>query len=141
MKVCFRCGEQKPLGDFYRHPEMRDGHLGKCKECTKRDVRRHRAVSEGPRRYDRSRYLGDAERRAEIKERSAKNKRANPIKYRAQTALQNAVRDGRIEKPGVCTCCGSTERIVGHHCDYAKPLDVVWLCVRCHARLHHAKSF
>lgn len=40
MKKCFKCGKLKPLTDFYRHPRMGDGHLGKCKVCTKRDVHR-----------------------------------------------------------------------------------------------------
>lgn len=35
MKKCIRCGNDKELNDFYVHPQTRDGHLNKCKECCK----------------------------------------------------------------------------------------------------------
>ena len=35
IKKCFVCSTEKPLNDFYKHKKMADGHLGKCKECTK----------------------------------------------------------------------------------------------------------
>lgn len=39
VKVCFRCGREKPLSDFYKHKQMGDGHLNKCKDCTRSDAK------------------------------------------------------------------------------------------------------
>jgi hypothetical protein len=39
LKSCFKCGDVKPLAEFYGHPMMGDRHLGKCKTCTKADTR------------------------------------------------------------------------------------------------------
>jgi hypothetical protein len=58
----------------------------------------------------------------------------NPEKRSAITAAQNAVRGGRLAK-GMCDVCGVAD-VHGHHDDYAKPCDVVWLCPRHHAERH-----
>lgn len=55
-KVCFKCGGTFPLEGFYRNPRMADGHLGKCKDCTKAAVRANRAAKvDHYREYDRAR--------------------------------------------------------------------------------------
>lgn len=37
-KKCFKCETEKPLNEYYKHKKMLDGHLNKCKACTKNDV-------------------------------------------------------------------------------------------------------
>lgn len=60
----------------------------------------------------------------------------------AHEAVHQAVFHGRLQKPQACSGCGAaSERAAlhGHHRDYSKPLDVIWLCGRCHRREHSAR--
>lgn len=136
MKNCFKCKENKPLSDFYKHKAMTDGHLNKCKDCTKRDTRRHRALRfDYYSKYDQKRYQEDGERRKKQNIHGRKWREKHPKAYKAQTAVSNAVRDGRLLKEP-CLFCGAEKNIHAHHNDYSKPLDVVWLCAKCHHRMH-----
>lgn len=60
------------------------------------------------------------------------------VKARAHQMVATAVSQGKLKRSAVCQDCGdsSTNTLHGHHEDYAKPLDVVWLCVGCHRRRH-----
>jgi uncharacterized Zn finger protein len=33
MKKCTKCGEVKPLQEFYAHPTIKDGYRTRCKKC------------------------------------------------------------------------------------------------------------
>lgn len=52
----------------------------------------------------------------------------------ARRMVTRAVKDGSlIRKP--CIVCGDI-KVVGHHYDYLKPLDVTWVCRKHHGALH-----
>ena len=134
LKMCRHCSEWLPLASFYRHAQMADGHLNVCRDCVKRRVRRHRQENDSVREYDRARSQ-KPDRKATRKALFKKECETNPHRMKARHAVSNAIRDGRLKR-GPCHFCGTEKNIEGHHNDYSKPLDVVWLCKRCHRKLH-----
>ena len=133
MKRCFKCLCDKPLDAFYAHKRMADQRLNKCKECTKADVAKHRQENlEHVRAYDRARASQPHRIASRLRIVSEYVERF-PNRKRANTAVTNAVRDGRLKKQP-CWVCGS--KAVAHHPDYDRPLDVVWLCQPHHKQAH-----
>ncbi len=59
------------------------------------------------------------------------------IKKRARNILQRAIENNKIERKP-CEKCGDIKS-QGHHEDYSKPLDVIWLCPKHHTKLHYDK--
>lgn len=135
-KRCFKCNVEKPLTEFYTHPKMKDGYLGKCKECNKKDATEHRWKNvEKIREYDNSR--SGLPHRKKLREEYGKQfKTLFPLRYKAHNLLSNAVRGSRVIKPILCETCRKEKPLEGHHDDYNKPLDVRWLCKSCHRCLH-----
>ena len=131
-KRCFKCREKKDLADFYRHAMMADGHLNKCKACTRLDVLAHRSTHiEHVRAYDRQR--ASHPHRVELRQRIARAWTArHPDRKRATTQVNNAVRDGRLQRATACQVCQTPGRVEAHHHDYTQPLDVLWVCKPCH---------
>lgn len=60
----------------------------------------------------------------------------HPDRALAHQILGNAVARGKFKKQSVCEFCGATTNIDGHHQDYSRPLEVIWLCRSCHQKLH-----
>lgn len=134
-KTCRTCKGEKPLSDYYVHPQMADGHLNVCKACVKERVRLHRRNNDSVREYDSWRYQTQSSRKEKTSKVAKEWRLKYPEKYKAHYAVSNAIRDKRMERKP-CEVCGDLKSHA-HHDDYAKPLDVVWLCAKHHQRLHH----
>ena len=63
------------------------------------------------------------------------------IMDKAHQAIYRAIKKGILtRKP--CRDCGE-KKVHGHHPNYKKPLEVIWLCKDCHGAEHkklHAKK-
>ena len=133
-KECFKCKTIKPLESFYKHSQMADGHVNKCKECNKNDVTTNRNKNiEKVRAYDR--------KRSKIPERIKANVEVNRAwraedsrRQVAHTAVAKAIRNGTLVRQP-CVRCAETKSLA-HHEDYDYPLTVMWLCQACHKQRH-----
>lgn len=144
-KVCFKCKENKPLFDFYKHSGMSDGSVNKCKTCNKIDVRKNRKLNfDYYRSYDSKRHSAMSDQQKHIRsENSIERNRKFPNKKRANSAISNAIRDGRLVRPNICEYCGVECKPHAHHSSYSKDmfLVVTWLCPSCHNTLHKHFEF
>ena len=145
-KRCFKCLYKKPFEAFYKHAQMSDGLLGKCKDCTKNDVNKHRQENLMKiRSYDKMRGSMThrvAARKVYAKTPEGKSAHARaltvsrmrfPKRSKARVAVGNAIRDGKLVRLP-CLVCGNTSE--AHHPDYDRPLEVVWLCQPHHKQAH-----
>lgn len=144
-KRCFSCGDVKGLSDFYKHPKMKDGRLGKCKECCKAENRKNRQEKvDYYREYDRNRAsdIGRVEARRkyadshkdQIDRSKSEWRKRNRDKTKAHRKVAYEIGKGSLTaKP--CELCGN-EPTEAHHDDYSKPLDIIWLCDSCHKKRH-----
>lgn len=150
MKQCKKCGEEKPLNGFYKHPGASDGLDSSCKDCRKKKARaNYRNNIDHYREYDkqrgmqphrvamRERYRTTSKGKTAIQRGTSKYRNKNRIKLQAHNRVSKALTDGRLERPSSCEECGNSKRrLHAHHDDYLKQLDVRWLCPPCHKLWH-----
>lgn len=146
MLACKTCGENRPPEMFYASNKSR------CKECVRAKVRVYRTANiERIREYDRNRRNQDtraANCRENYRRQSATPEgrkllrgygkkwwRQNQEKKRANVRVKRAIQAGSL-KVRPCERCGFGIGVQAHHEDYSKPLDVNWLCTRCHGKRH-----
>lgn len=148
--VCKVCQKDKSETEFY------SSNKNICKLCICERVREHRRKNiEKIRAYDRNRP-NKAERNQKNKEYKARMRLEDPKKFDkifhgarknfranhkdksdAEGKLNDAIRYGKIKRPDTCSLCGVKCTPQAHHYDYSKPLNVVWVCVSCHANIHN----
>lgn len=140
-KVCFKCGVDKPLSEYYKHKKMGDGHLNKCKDCTRKDVREReerllkdpewvekekaRAREKYHRLYSDGRHRPSSEKKRET---IMQYRSLYPEKYKAKSASK------RVKRPK------NTER---HHWSYNEEhwKDLIFLSNKDHNFLHRHMTY
>jgi hypothetical protein len=125
-KKCFKCLIEKPIIEFYKHSKMADGHLNKCKNCTREDAARTLAINK-----KNTEWVEKEKERVRIKQRE----KAKSEKVLIYQQVKRALTSGVIKK-SPCEICGE-KRTQGHHEDYSKPLKLNWLCIRHHNDRHN----
>lgn len=133
---CGKCGEFKPYDAFYKDKRTLLGIKSECKVC-------HCQTTVMSRDKDKARKSNKeyARRRHQLNPEAVRaywrtRKEKDPQKIHARSVLNSAVRHGKIQRPDCCERCGRIGMVYGHHEDYSKPLDVVWLCSDCHGEQH-----
>lgn len=144
MKRCNKCGVVKPLSDFYRMPEMRDGNRNDCKRCNLAakaaryranpgpDIARAKAWRESNperARATKAAYIEAGRKRAVDRRYQLKRKYGiTPEQYDALLA----------EQSGGCAICGRPpRRDISLHVDHEHGTGRIrgLLCFRCNNAL------
>lgn len=76
--------------------------------------------------------------REKVRERNRDWQRRNSKKIKVHRIMWSAIKASKLMK-GVCEVCGS-DIVHGHHPDYDKPLDVIWLCPEHHRQWHETNG-
>lgn len=140
-KVCSNCKQVLSLSLFYKNKLTKDHRASWCMDC---DKARNRSpytakyrLTDNYRQAQRKYLRSDAAREKD----TAYQKRArlvSPEKIHAREVVHSHKRHGRIQQPSVCQICYQDKPLQAHHADYAKPLNVTWLCAKCHSDIHRS---
>ncbi len=148
-KKCGKCLIVKPIKEFCKH--HRGDYQSYCKKC--REYARQYRQTPQRKAYNqkwgksaqRIAYNKEYYQRPEVKAHRAEKMRQyvndpkNRYKHKARWAVGRAkTRKNNQLKPGPCAFCEIPPPTEAHHTDYSKPLEIIWLCQKCHRDLHKA---
>lgn len=125
---CRRLGERKSWREYgYRNKDARREHQKKMY------INRREEIIERTTKYRKTKAGKRAQRITD-----ARNKIKFPEKIFARQEVMKAVKRGDLQK-NPCERCGE-RKVHGHHTDYSKPLQVIWLCVKHHNEAHKGEQ-
>jgi ribosomal protein S27AE len=129
---CPGCQRYLKRDDFAKNKNREHGLHAYCLECNRRKQAAERARRGEDYREMRRRY------RKTESGRKAYNRyrKVHPGKVYAHKVTQEAIRNSELMRPDKCEQCGKGGIIDSHHDDYAKVLEVRWLCRWCHQEWH-----
>ncbi len=111
--------------------------IGKSEESKKKDADRQRKWQNEHRENVRKAALKYCKtHREKVLKWHKEWKDKNKIQSRANRMVIDHVRRGKLIRPTKCEKCMKECKPDGHHRDYNKPLEVIWLCKICHNHEH-----
>jgi cytochrome c553 len=133
------CKEEKDQSEYYKRSSSTTGFYRHCKDCHHKIVNKN--YKDNSEKYLSQKREYHRANTHVLTRSSMKYYNKNPEKLLAHNELKKAIKDGFIVRRYNCEVCGSEGRgskskIHAHHDDYSKPLDVVWLCAKCHKMVH-----
>lgn len=143
IRVCAGCGVSfDPTGGSWRCPPCRAVYDLAWRAKRKAEGK---PISGPPMPLEyRRAYAAIYGQRPEVREmqrersRAARNNPDKRHKLDARLQVRKAVEAGTLVRQP-CSVCGDPKS-QGHHTDYSRPLDVVWLCALHHAAEHPRKK-
>ena len=148
MKKCNSCGEEKDNSEFHLRRASPGGLAAKCKICQRAyDKARANNPDRVKARADyaksgagikagkKARKKWASKNKGKIYEITKSYRERNPNKYKAHGKIAYAIKTGDLVSMP-CEVCKSTENLHAHHDDYAKPLNIRWLCSAHHSQWH-----
>jgi hypothetical protein len=146
LRKCRTCGEAKPLDEFYRHPSSASRRQSSCKACQKRRAAEWQQAHKGRHRDSVALWKSthrEQVRRYESAGRARRDKADQALVrtvVRVASTVRRAIKSGVLVPPDYCSSCADTDlKLDAVHEDYSRPLEVTWLCRRCHYRWNLAR--
>jgi hypothetical protein len=160
-RVCTTCKIEKSFDEFFNSKKGKWGKAEQCKDCRRiknriydknnpekcREKHQRWANKNKPHlaEYNRKRYEENPEifkirsiaYRKKTGNQSIKDfKKRHPQKKMAHLYVELALKFGHLVRPTCCDQCQAECKPQAHHGDYSKPLDIQFLCTKCHGKEH-----
>lgn len=157
---CNKCSTEKPIKEFYKKKDSKTGRSSYCKVCIRGQMRkyhhenREQRISYKKEWYEKNKeearekiYAWKKENPEYMRQWHEQNKdkhaanikrwhEKHPHYLKCHKEFRSALKQGKLFRPDRCSLCNREGKIEGHHHDYSKPLDVVWVCKECHNDIH-----